>query len=374
MKVLVDGRAFVKTSAGISTFLQGSLSAWAVQCPQDTFYLALPQAPDKTLDGLRFPPNVQWVVSDSLFFKKLPNLVWLLIMMPVLGIRYRADIYFSPLPCIPFCLKKRVKKVIVVHDVVNIEFKDTMAWENKLASWLLFNRSIRKADIIWTNSNYTKVCVEKYFPIRKSNEIFVGCSVNRTLYHQFDVTDDMKETISNRYGISGRFLLFVGSLEPRKNLSFLVSLMPRLWEKTQIPLVVVGAKGWKETGISQIINDPLFPNESIVFCGYVSNQDLAVLYNMATCFVSASLNEGFGMPQLEAFLCGCPVVTADNSAMREVAKGKSGSLLIAGYDDQEWVDQIIRFVDNPPQVRTCEFDHYDWNKLVSVFLRTMIGR
>ena len=137
--------------------------------------------------------------------------------------------------------------------------------------------------------------------------------------------------------------------------------------------MVVGAKGWKETGISQIINDPLFLKESLVFCGYVSNQDLAVLYNMATCFVSASLNEGFGMPQLEAFLCGCPVVTADNSAMREVAKGKAGSLLIADYDEQEWVDQILHFVENPPKVRTCEFDHYDWSRIVPDFLRTMIG-
>ena len=373
MKVLVDGRAFVKTSAGISTFLQGCLDAWAKLCPQDTFYLALPQEPDKTLDGLCFPPNVKWIVSDSLFFKTLPNLVWLLIMMPFFCIRYHVDIYFSPLPCIPFFLKKRVKKVIVVHDVVNIEFKDTMAWGNKMASWLLFKRSIRKADLIWTNSNYTKACVEKYFPIRNSRKIFVGCSVNRTIYHQFDVTDDMRETMSKQYGVSGRFLLFVGSLEPRKNLSFLISLMPRLWAQNQIPLVVVGAKGWKDTGISQIINDPLFPKASLVFCGYVSNLDLAVLYNMATCFVSASQNEGFGMPQLEAFLCGCPVITADNSAMREVARDKSGSLLIAGYDDKEWIDQIIRFIDNSPQVRPCEFDHYDWNRIVTVFLNTMIG-
>ena len=372
MKVLVDGRAFVKTSAGISTFLQGSLDAWAEQCPQDTFYLALPQAPDKTLAGLRFPSNVTWVVSDNLFFKKLPNLVWLLIMMPVLCIRYQADVYFSPLPCIPYFLKKRVKKVIVVHDVVTIEFKDTMAWENKLASWLFFNRSIRKADLIWTNSNYTKACVEKYFPVRKSQEIVVGCAVNRRIYHRFDVTDDMRETIAGKYGISGRFLLFVGSLEPRKNLRFLVSLMPEIWEKSRIPLVVVGAKGWKETGISQIINDPHFPKASVVFCGYVSNQDLAVLYNMAVCFVSASMNEGFGMPQLEAFLCGCPVITADNSAMSEVAKGKSGSLLIAGYDPHEWIEGITKFVGHHDAVNGHEFDQYDWHRIVKDFRRYIV--
>lgn len=372
MKVLVDGRAFVKTSAGISTFLQGCLDAWAEQCPQDTFYLALPQKLDATLDGLSFPSNVTWVVSDSLFFRKLPNLVWLLIMMPVFCIRYHADLYFSPLPCLPFFLKRRVRKVIVVHDVVNLEYKDTMAWGNKLASWLLFNRSIRKADLIWTNSYYTKARVEHYFPVRKSKAIFVGCAVNRQIYHQFEVTDDMRGTISKQYGISGRFLLFVGSLEPRKNLRFLVSLMPKLWEKAHLPLVVVGAKGWKETGISPIINDPHFPKASVVFCGYVSNQDLAVLYNMATCFVSASLNEGFGMPQLEAFLCGCPVVTADNSAMSEVAKGKSGSLLIAGYDPDEWIAGLTTFISQHEDVKIHEFDPYDWHRIVTDFRRYIV--
>ena len=370
MNILVDGRAFVKTSAGISTFLQGSLGAWAETSPQDTFYLALPKKQHKTLCEQFFPPNVKWVVSDNFIFNHLPNLAWLLIMMPILCIRYHVDIYYSPLPCIPFLLKRKVKKIIVVHDVINIEYYDTMEWRNQLATWLLFNRSVKNADVIWTNSYYTKSCVEKYYVTRKCSNIFVGCSVNRKIYHKFDITDDIRDTIAKKYGISGRFLMFVGSLEPRKNLGFLVSLMSKIWEKSHIPLVIVGAKGWKESGISQVLDDPLFPKESLIFCGYVPNHDLAVLYNMATCFVSASLNEGFGMPQLEAFLCGCPVITADNSAMSEVAKNKTGSLLIPGYNKDEWIERITEFVDHHQEVNIREFDEYDWKRIMRDFTGT----
>ena len=104
------------------------------------------------------------------------------------------------------------------------------------------------------------------------------------------------------------FLFFVGSFQPRKNLPFLLSLMPDLYKKG-LQLLVVGGKGWKNTSISEIINSPGFPSEAVVFAKFVTNEQLADLYKIAECFVSTSLNEGFGLPQLEALKCGCPVVT-----------------------------------------------------------------
>lgn len=367
MNILVDGRTFVKTSAGISTFLQGSLKAWALQRPKDTFILALPQECDSSLDELVLPDNVTWVISKKRIFKWLPNLVWLSIMMPILCLKYQIDIYFTPVPCIPFFLRKKVKKIIVVHDVVNIEYKDTMEWANKIASWLFFNRSIKNADIIWANSNYTKSAVEKYYSTRKCKDIFVGCAINREIYKCFDVRPEEALSVRRKYGIEDNFLLFVGSLEPRKNLSFLLSIMPEIWKRENIKLVVVGAKGWKETGISTIINNDDFPKESVVFCGYVSNLELAILYNMAECFISTSRNEGFGMPQLEAFLCGCPVITADNSAMSEVAGEKQGSMLVKGFDKSEWIESVCAFLHQHSTVNINDFVAYDWRIILERF-------
>ena len=239
-----------------------------------------------------------------------------------------------------------------------------MTMRNKIANILFFNRSIRNADIIWTISRYTKERIEYYFPKRKCEDIFVGCSVDRNLYHRINLSYDEKKCVREKYGINERFILFVGSLEPRKNLPFLLELIPDFYSKTGIQLVVVGARGWKTSSIKDIVENEGFLKESTVFCGYVSSEDLVKLYNIADCFVSTSLNEGFGLPQLEAFLCGCPVVTAANSAMIEVANKKSGAMLIDGFNKEEWIDKLVSFIDGHPEVKLEEFSDYDWNLIV----------
>ncbi len=368
MNILIDGRTFVKSSAGISTFLQGSLEAWAKARPKDRFYLALPQERNNTAKDVVFPENVEWIVSTRWLFRKLPNLVWLCLIMPILCRKYKIDVYFTPVPCIPFFLKRSIKTVVVVHDVVNIEYKDTMEWSNRLASALFFENSIKKADVLWANSYYTKSCVEKYFPHRRCSDIFVGCSVNRDIYKKILISNDLEKDIRAKIGIQGRFVLFVGSLEPRKNLPFLLSLMPVLYKDIGLRLLVVGAKGWKDSGVKDIVCKDGFPQESVLFSGFVSNEELAFIYNLANVFVSPSLNEGFGMPQLEAMLCGCPVVTADNSAMTEVAIGKSNALLIAGYNEQTWISGIKDMLSRGHEFEERQFDDYDWNRIVSRLL------
>lgn len=335
--------------------------AWANLHPSDIFHIALPRPLHKTFarDGL--PDNVVLKEYSNGLFHHLPNLVWLLVMMPLLSRRLKAGIYYTPVPCLPFLLPRSMKKIIVVHDVVNIEFQDTMQWTNVLANKLFFNRSIQKADIIWTNSHYTKGKVEQYFPKRRCHQIFTGCAVDRTIYHPLSLSEEEKASIKRQYSINQRFILFVGSLEPRKNLSFLLSLMPDLYTSHHIQLVVVGGRGWKNSSISTIVNADDFPKESVIFCGFVTNNDLARLYNTADCFVSASLNEGFGMPQLEALLCGCPIITAHNSAMIEVATGKSGAVTIDGYDTATWTNAIVRMCTERPQVSPVQFASYDWD-------------
>jgi glycosyltransferase involved in cell wall biosynthesis len=292
--------------------------------------------------------------------------------MPLLARRLNATVYYSPQPCLPFLLPKALKTILVVHDVVNIEYKDTMQWTNILSNLLFFNRSVRNADIIWTNSIYTKHKVEHYFPTRHCHDIFTGCAIDRAIYQPLQLSEEDAVAIKKQFGINDRFILFVGSLEPRKNLSFLLSLMPDLYKKQHLQLVVIGGNGWKNSSISQQVEASGFPKESTIFCGFVNNQQLAQLYNLATCFVSASLNEGFGMPQLEALLCGCPIITAHNSAMIEVASGKDGAITIEGYDPQTWINAITRVVNERPVVNTSQLAAYDWNIILKKFLENKL--
>lgn len=369
MNILIDGRPLVRANAGISTFLKGSITAWATQCPHDNFIVVLPRKLDETYSVTGLPHNIKFVIYTNRFLQKFPNLLWLILMMPILSRRFKADIYYSPLPCLPFLLPKKIKTIIVVHDVVNIEYRKTMQLTNIISNLFFFKRSVKRADIIWTNSYYTKSKVEHYFPKRKCQDIITGCSIDRSLYKRLSMSEEEKEDLKKKYGITKPFILFVGSLEPRKNLSFLLSLMPEIYARHQIQLVVVGAKGWKNTSIRQTIEAKGFPHESTIFCNYVSNQDLAKLYNTATCFVSASQNEGFGMPQLEALCCGCPVITAHNSAMIEVAYGKTGASTVKGYITQDWIDAIETVLQNRPTPDNTQLKEYDWRLIINRILK-----
>jgi len=368
MIVLIDGRAFTAPTAGISNFLKDSIMAWGHLHPADTLLVALPRPLHKTFSHSGLPDNVVLSEQSNALFRRLPNLAWLLMMMPLLARRWKADVYYSPVPCLPFLLPRRMKKIIVVHDVVNIEFQKTMQWKNVLANKLLFSRSIKKTDIIWTNSLYTQGKVRQYFPKRQCQDIFTGASINRTVYRPITLTDDERLQMLQKYHIATDFVLFVGSLEPRKNLTFLVSLMPELYRRKRLQLVVVGGSGWKNSSIRSIVEDKNFPRECTVFCGFVPNEDLVKLYHLARCFVSASLNEGFGMPQLEALLCGCPIVTAHNSAMIEVAEGKDGATTVEGYDQETWINTVIRVAEERPQVNTAQMADYDWDIVLKKLL------
>lgn len=190
---------------------------------------------------------------------------------------------------------------------------------------------------------------------RVAQDIFVGAAVDRNLFKRLDLSMQEKVYLKKHYHIKDRFILFVGTLEPRKNLRFLLELMPEL-SQYHIQLLVVGGKGWRNSDLYAMINSSEDIRRSTVFTGYVSNEDLAKLYNMADCYVSTALNEGFGMPQLEAMLCGFPVVTAHNSGMIEVVEGRG--ITVWDWDKDVWVSRIKAIEEGHKEYNLMR---YDWD-------------
>lgn len=364
MNILVDGRTWSNYGAGVSTFFTCAILEWARQKQQDTFYIILPKGLDPRVELNTPYKNIILLNYAKIRLKKIPNIFILQVLVPYLCNKLKIDLYYSPVPHLPFFIPSRTKKMVTIHDVVNLEMSETMSWTNRLATSYFFGKAVKTADFLWTNSHYTKSKVEEYFPHRLSHDIFVGDAADESLYYPRDFSFEQKETIRKKYGVKGPFILFVGSLEPRKNLRFLLELMPNLYQKHRIQLVVVGGKGWKNSDIRKTIESPLFPQESTIFCGYVSNQELTELYNTADCFVSAALMEGFGMPQLEALKCGCPIVTAHNTAMIEIASGKDGAVTIEGYNHQNWEEMIVRTIQERPSVVQDQLKEYNWGKII----------
>lgn len=368
MNILVDGRICSLFSAGVGTFFTSAVFEWAQQSDKDSFYIILPKGLDSKYELPSMQDNVKLLDYSKQFPKWLPNIIVLQLLVPYLCHKLAIDLYYSPVPHLPYFIPSKVKTMVTVHDVVNIEMAHTMSWTNRLATSIFFGQAIKKVDYLWTNSHYTKSKVEEYFPKRRSQSMFVGDSVDYHYFYPKNYNKTEREAIKQKYGINQRFLLFVGSLEPRKNLEFLLNIIPSLYKEHQIQLVVVGAKGWKNSSLRTIIESPEFPKESTIFCGFITNTELADLYNTADCFISAALMEGFGMPQLEALKCGCPIITAHNTAMIEVAQGKSGATTVEGYQPEVWKQAILNVLDEHPAVNQQQLQEYDWKNIIQRLL------
>ena len=164
MNILADGRIWSLYSAGVGTFFTSAILEWARQSQNDTFYIILPKGLDARYELTSLPDNIRLLDYTKRFPKRLPNIIILQWLVPRLCRKLYIDLYYSPVPHLPWCIPSRVKTMVTVHDVVNIEMAVTMSWTNRLATSIFFGQAIKKADQLWTNSHYTKSKVNEYFP------------------------------------------------------------------------------------------------------------------------------------------------------------------------------------------------------------------
>jgi glycosyltransferase involved in cell wall biosynthesis len=172
--------------------------------------------------------------------------------------------------------------------------------------------------------------------------------------------------VAARHGLEPGFLLYVGTIEPRKNLERLVEAFAALRrDGFGHPLVLAGSRGWKEEGLLRRI-DALGPGASVRLIGYVPDDELPALMNVAGAFVYPSLYEGFGLPIVEALACGTPTVTSDRGAMAEVA---GDAALLADPEDTEALRDALAVAlhDEPTRRRLREAGPrraaaFDWGR------------
>jgi glycosyltransferase involved in cell wall biosynthesis len=345
MKIAIDCRALRKPPSGIPNFLATAINGLAVQNPDLRIYLLTNEEfHDEFKNKFSWSNNINIIIRPLLVLNNI-SFLWLLFKTRSILKEIKPDLFWAPGFLLPPFIPQEIKTLVTVHDMVFKEHKETMSRVNRLFFQLLHDKSLNKADLLWSNSYYTKQGIYKYFPVRRCQEIFVGFFINRTLFKQVSISGGERDNLFSKLGIrrKDKLLLFVGTLEPRKNLKFLLSLMPVLASQGYT-LLVVGAKGWGRSDIKDIIDSQGFPHNHVIFAGYLTSDELVKLYNLASMYVSSSLNEGFGMPQLEAMACGCPVVSPYNSAMIEVVDGAGKT--VKTWDHQDWVDTINLVYNN----------------------------
>ena len=214
-----------------------------------------------------------------------------------------------------YIVPPRVKGRIIttVCDMTWLRFPETMAAGNRRRLMKGMARSLQAADRIITISEFSKREILELLSVPEERIAVIPCAAH--------CTDDSEsyDHLSAKYGIRKPYLLYVGTIEPRKNLVRLLRAFELLKEKEHIQhqLVLAGGRGWNpEEFDTALAASPV--KDSVVRTGYITDSEKNTLYQNADLFVFPSLYEGFGIPPLEAMHWGCPVVSADAASLPEV--------------------------------------------------------
>ena len=210
------------------------------------------------------------------------------------------------------------RTVVTVHDMVYRAYPETVRSRTRHMLDLGMVTSMKRADRIVTDSEFSKSEIIKYYPQFQDKLRVVPCGVDLERFRR--VTDAHKiAQVREKYGISGDYFLYLGTLEPRKNLVNLITAYAAYAKSYDAPalLVLAGAKGWLYDEIFARVQELGLENR-VLFTQYIDSADMCSLMSGALAFTFPSVYEGFGMPPLEAMACGTPVLVSDAASLPEV--------------------------------------------------------
>jgi glycosyltransferase involved in cell wall biosynthesis len=239
-------------------------------------------------------------------------------------------------------LRKSLPVVVTIHDLAIVRFPQKFRRWHRTFSRYLLPRVVRSVDAIVTVSEATKSDLVELLGVAPDRVSVIPCGISRefaTLPNDHPRLEDVRR----RYSLPKGYVITVGAIEPRKNLPRLLRALKLLATSrmgcADLTLLHVGPAGWLVDDVSQTL-DELDLRDRVRFLGYVPNEDLAALYQLARVSVYPSLFEGFGLPVLEAMASGCPVVTSNCSSMPEVAGG--AALLVDPTSEESIAEALAR--------------------------------
>jgi len=305
------------------------------------------------------------------------------------------DIFFSP-HFLPIALSKTCKRIITFHDLSFKHHPQFFSKSRKLWHFLTFPKSqAQKANKIIADSQSTKEDLIKIYKINpeKIKVIYLGISNN----FKPSKNNSKLKKIKQKYNLPNNFILYFGTIEPRKNLKGLIKAFDNLKQKfihsdlqttwegfegvvtgkkknmfNDLKLVIAGAKGWLYKDIFEKIKNSKSKND-IIFTGFIEDKDKPYLYNLAKVFVYPSFFEGFGFPPLEAMASGVPTIVSNTSSLPEVVG--DGAIKIDPCKIEE-LTYVIRKVLEDNELRNDlikkgvkQAKKFDWNKTVKEILK-----
>ena len=302
MRIGLDGMPLTQLKTGVGTYTRELAHALAAQSPHDDFELVSPLAfqPDALRNDK--PANLAMVYTK-------PNPLqrrWWSIGLPSYIRRTSLALFHGTNFEVP--LRGNCPTVITIHDLSLLLHSSTHEARAVLRGRLRLPQMVRRATLVITVSEQVRREVCEHLGIEAGKVVAIPLAAQRTFVPMSSAETD---PVLRRLGVEDEFLLYAGTIEPRKNLITLLHAFDEISWKTELrpQLVIAGKVGWKQKDVISDLQKSR-AGDRIKFVGYVSDADLCALYSSCRAFVYPSIYEGFGLPPLEAMACGAPVIAS----------------------------------------------------------------
>lgn len=239
---------------------------------------------------------------------------------------------------------RQVKKSVIIHDLCFMRYPEYVEDKNQAFLDRVATRSIKKADLIISNSEFTTSEIVALTGTPKDRIVTLSVPVDGEAFDK--KYNKGPARLRARYNITKPYILSLGTLEPRKNLMTLVNAYCQLpaRQRNKYSLVLAGRWGWKVEELRELIEIKQAEGFDIIATDYIDHDDRTTFYRSASYYAITTHYEGFGMPLLEALHCGLPTVAVDIPVMREVG---GDACLWASKDTNDIAQKLTQLIDDP---------------------------
>jgi len=336
MKIGFDAKRAYRNIAGLGNFSRNSISALVQHFPDNKYFLFNPggktrlfNAPDQTLEIK--PENFWWNIWRS---------IWRMYRVTSIAKDLKLDIYHGLSHELPVGIDHTgIKTIVTIHDLIYLRHPEYYPTIDRKIYDRKFRRACKIANHIHAISEQTKSDIISLFEVPEDSISVIYQSINPVFFNEVD--SQTKYELRKKYQLPKKFILSVGTVEPRKNLLGLLEGM--VLSKSYVPLVVVGKLTDYQNKIQKYIEADL-NRLQVYFLSRIQDDELAALYQMADILVYPSHYEGFGLPVAEAQASGCPVITSNISSMPEA--GGDAAVYISPDNPEEIGDAIKTFLED----------------------------
>ncbi|MEE9437510.1 MAG: glycosyltransferase family 1 protein [Saprospiraceae bacterium] len=350
MKIGYDAKRLLNNKTGLGNYSRTLLNNLAHYYPNNSYFLFSPAV--KLKEYINQFSKIGEVITPT----KSNRFLYRSFGIKKDILSKNIDIYHGLSHELPRNISKiKCKKVVTIHDLIFKVHPKYFPYIDRTFYHLKCKHSINHADKIIAISNNTKTDIIKYYNVdpKKIKVIYQPCD---SIYYKDNNKKEILKTIE-RLDLPSQYLLYVGSIEPRKNIKSILRAYSKLSKEPQIPLVLVGRGKKYLTQITNLIKE-LKLQDKVILRDDISTNDLPAIYSNAEILIYPSFYEGFGLPIVEAMLCRTPVITANTSSLKEA--GGPASIYVDPYDTTAIKQAITSILEDKLLASKMIEDSYEY--------------